>query len=281
MDNSNIYSNSASDDLHTMMLDDYDKCLHIGTSSIIGRRSEQQDAIRADTYYSFIENGKAIAVLCDGMGGLTGGEKASALCSSIVFDTFHKYDNIPSIPMFYKSAIAYSDDEVRNLKAEDGTSILNAGTTLVSVAIEDNDLYWASVGDSHIYIIRDNEIICVTTDHNYLMLLNERVKRGEITKEEAENNPKKEALVSYIGVGGVRYIDINNKPFKLTDGDYVVLCSDGLYRSVTETEIKQVVTKHGKETQIAAEALTSLALSKNLKHQDNTSVIVIQFQDSG
>ena len=277
----NIQNMNAMDDMHTMILDDFDKSVYIGSSSVIGRRKEQQDAIKADTFYSYAENGKAIAVLCDGMGGLTGGAKASELCSSIVYDTFHSNKDLTSVPDFYKSAIYRSNEEVKSMKTDDGNQLLGAGTTLVSVVIEDDQLYWASVGDSRIYIVRGNDILCITKDHNYMMLLNEKVKRGEITQRDAENNPQKEALISYIGIDLVRYVDMNNKGFRLLNGDYIVLCSDGLYRSVSETEIKQVVYSFNQDTQKAAEALTDLALSKNLKNQDNTSVVVIGYVDSG
>ena len=269
------------DDMHTVMLDEFDKSVYIGTSSVIGRRKEQQDAIKSDSYYSYAEDGRVISVLCDGMGGLVGGEKASALCSSIVYDTFHSDTKFPSVPIFYKSVIFQSDEEVRMMKTDEGDQISGAGTTLASVVIDNDKLYWASVGDSHIYIIRGNDILCITKEHNFLMLLNEKVKRGEITQEEADNNPKKEALISYIGIGGVHYVDMNGTGFQLLNGDHIVLCSDGLYRSISEEEIKQIVCDFGTESQQAAEALTSLALSKNLKNQDNTSVIVIGFQDSG
>ena len=272
---------SVMEDMHTMILDEFDKSVYIGTSSIIGRRNEQQDAIKSDSFYAYAENGKAISVLCDGMGGLAGGQKASALCSSIVYNTFHSNTKFPSIPVFYKSVICQADEEVKTMKVDGEMQILGAGTTLVSVIIDDDQLYWASVGDSRIYIIRSNEILCITKDHNFLMLLNEKVRRGEITQEEADSNPRREALISYIGIGGIRYVDMNSRGFHLLDGDYIVLCSDGLYRSVSEDEIKKVVCNFGKETQQAAEALTNLALSKNLKNQDNTSVVVIGYQDSG
>ena len=268
-------------DINTIKLDGLDKSVHIGTSSVIGRRNEQQDAIKSDDFYLYAENRKIISVLCDGMGGLTGGKMASALCSSIVYNTFHSNIEFPSIPEFYKAVICRADQEVNMMELNEDNQALGAGTTLVSVVIDDNLLYWASVGDSRIYIIRGNDILCVTKDHNYLMLLNEKVKRGEITQEEANSNPKKEALISYIGIGGIQYIDMNGRGVNLFDGDYIVLCSDGLYRSLSEEEIKRVVSNFGRETQQAAEALTSLALSKNLKNQDNTSVVVIGYQDSG
>lgn len=278
-----VQPDNAMEDMHTVMLDAYGKNVYIGTSSVIGRREKQQDAIKSDTFYSYIENGRAISVLCDGMGGMQGGEKASALCASLVYEIFHREELTASlsIPNFYKSVIFLADAEVQGMKDEDGSSLTGSGTTLASVVVDDGQLYWASVGDSRIYIIRGDEIFCITRDHNFLMLLNEKVKQGEITQDEADGSPQKEALVSYIGIGGVPYIDMNSKPFQLKDGDFIVLCSDGLYRSVSEDEIKQVVCGRGQETQAAAEALTDLALDKNLKNQDNASVIVIEFQDSG
>lgn len=260
-------------------LDEKNDCLYIGKSSIIGRRDEQQDAIRVDNFYSYIESGKAIAVLCDGMGGLTGGAKASRLCSSMVFDDFHNQPESFSIPVFYRNIILRADNEVKSLKDDNGESILGAGTTLVSVIVEDGHLNWASVGDSRIYIVRGNEILCITTDHNYMMLLKERVKRGEITQEMAEKNPQKEALISYIGIGGVHYVDFNARPLSLSKGDYIILCSDGLYRSLSEEEIKETVLSFEDDTQGAAYRLTLMAMNKNNKFQDNTSVVVLRYQE--
>lgn len=269
----------AEDVVFTLRLDNDEKNVYIGQSSVIGRRKEQQDAIKADNYYAYAESSRAIAVLCDGMGGLTGGANASALCSSIVYAGFHDLKADVAIPEFYKSVIERADIAVKNMKGADGNAIVGAGTTLVSVIIDNGILYWASVGDSRIYIVRGDEIICITKDHNYSMILNERVKNGEITKEEADSNPQKEALVSYIGIGGVRYIDMNVKPVVLADGDKLVLCSDGLYRSLSDSEIKHIIIEYGNDVQAAAQALTEIAIGKNYRNQDNTSVVVVAYQN--
>lgn len=265
------------EDLHTVMIDADEMQVYVGISSVIGRRHEQQDAVKADSDYAFAEEGRGIAVLCDGMGGLSGGERASRLCSDTVYNAFHEMPDGISISQFYAECISRADEAVSALKSDAGTP-LNAGTTMVSVVIEDGMLHWASVGDSRIYIQRGGEIACLTHDHNLLMLLNEKVKRGEITQTEADSDPKKEALISYIGVGGVRYIDRNSRPMELQNGDHIILCSDGLYRTVTEREMAQIVRCFAGETESAAEALTQLALSKRNPHQDNTSVIVLEYR---
>ena len=269
------------DGMQTIRLDFLNRVVNVGTSSVIGKRSQQQDAIRADSFYDYAESGRIIAVLCDGMGGLNSGDRASALCSAMVYNRFHEMKDIPEIPFFFRSVIHESDDAVRIMKDDTGAVITGSGTTLATVVIDDNKLYWAGVGDSRVYIIRGEAILRVTKDHNYLMLLNEMVKRGEITQEEADRHPKKEALVSYIGVGGVRYIDMNVKGVELINGDYIVLCSDGLYRCLSDEEIRQTVYMNKDDAQMAADCLTNLANSKNLRNQDNTSVVVIGYQDSG
>ena len=268
-------------EMKTVLIDNFDRSVHVGISSVIGKRREQQDAVKSDDFSAYMENGRAIAVLCDGMGGMSSGGMASELCSSIVFESFHNKIDSLLIPDFYRNVISESDNAVRNMTDENGSPVKGSGTTMVSVVIDGNKLYWASVGDSRIYILRNDELLCITTDHNYLMLLNERVKRGEITKEEAESDTKKELLISYIGIGGVRYVDMNSQGLNLLNGDYVILCSDGLYRSVSEEEIKQIVHSFEGDAQQIAEVLTDIAIGKNYRNQDNTSVVVISFQDSG
>ena len=265
-----------SDALKTMLIDETYN-VKIGKSSVIGSRPSQQDTIVADDDYAFTKNGKGIAVLCDGMGGLAGGEKASMTCATTIYENFHLCNGI-DIREFYKRVIHQADMDVKILKDEKGNP-LNAGTTMVSVVLSEDNLYWASVGDSRIYIIRDSNIVCITTDHNYLMILNKMVERGEISLSTAVNHSQKEALVSFIGMGGVRFIDRNVKPFKLMPGDIIVMCSDGLYRTLSEDEIKKIACSEIESPQRAADSLTAAAINKNKRNQDNTSVIVVSFKN--
>ncbi len=266
------------DGLKTIELAGVANSLDIGLSSVIGKRKEQQDTVIADDEYMYYENGRAIATLCDGMGGLNGGRKASFTCASLLNDSFHKIRKNDDISTFYRRIVQDLDLSVRCLKSDDG-SLLNSGTTLVSIAVDSGKLNWLSVGDSRIYIIRNNKIRCITHDHNYSMILNDKVIKGEITRDEADKNPQKDALVSYIGMGGVKYIDINTKPFPLFDGDCILLCSDGLYRALDMDEMLAVVSSVSEDMKQCAAALTDCVLSKDLRGQDNTSVIIIKFND--
>lgn len=260
------------ENMQTLNMEHYESYIKIGLASVIGQRAEQQDTIKTDDDYIYMKNGQAIAIVCDGMGGLTGGKQASQKCADILYETFHLLNRERDIHSFFQSAIAQADREVSNME--------HAGTTLVSIVVKEDKLFWASVGDSRIYIIRDGEILCVTKDHNYKLMLEQKVMRGEIDASMAESDPQKEALISYIGMGGVRLIDNNRKEFRLLSGDYVVLCSDGLYRTLEEEEIKDRIQKNGEDTQAACEELTELVMSKGKRNQDNASIVVVHYKSN-
>lgn len=246
--------------------------VQFGSATIIGKREYQQDALAT----SFVPGEeKYIAVLCDGMGGMNGGEQASALCVDIMINAFNS--GVDFVPMFFQENIIEIDDAVASICDEYGNPI-GAGSTLISVIIDKDDFYWASVGDSHIYVIRGDEMLRVNTEHNYMLELQRAVSRGEITQEEALSDPKKDALISYMGMGGVYLMDINQKPLKLYKNDIIVLCSDGLYRALSDDEILDTVKRYISSPQLTADVLVDMVQKKDRPHQDNTSVIVVKYQ---
>ena len=268
------------DALITILIDEFPDRVRTSVSTNIGRRRSQQDAAMVENDYAYTNTNKMIAILCDGMGGLSGGEIASNLCANTLYKDFHAYDVSDNVAGFYKAAINKIDRAVTELKGTDQKPLC-AGTTLASIIILVDKLYWASVGDSRIYLIRDNEIARLTVDHNYGVILDQKVKKNLITKKEAESHPKRDALISYIGMGGVRHIDLNPRPFQLVNGDRMMICSDGLYRSLNDKEIKEIIVNSQFGIKGTADALIDCAMRKNLKNQDNTTVVLVDFFDTG
>ena len=107
------------------------------------------------------------------------------------------------------------------------------------------------------------------------------LRSGRITEEEyAKEEGRAEALISYLGMGDVSLMEINKNPFMLENRDIILLSSDGLYRSLSEQEILQIVKECGEDMQKAASELTAQALGEKVSGQDNTSVVVMQVQYS-
>jgi serine/threonine protein phosphatase PrpC len=217
-------SKDQEDDI-IIRLDQRESFIEITTAggSHIGTRDYQQDALFVSDPARFRrgERGKAYAVLCDGMGGMADGERASCIAVEDLSRDLDALTNYQDIPGFLESALRKID---RMIYQECGEG---SGTTIVTSVILGNQLYWAAAGDSRIYILRDQRMTRVTRDHNYSLLLEKDVEIGKITQEEALTHPQREALISYLGSGDVPLIDANRTPITLEHGDMVLLCSDG------------------------------------------------------
>lgn len=251
--------------------------LEFGAATTIGKREYQQDAIIIPTDSNLNEkNGKLIAILSDGMGGMDNGDVASNICTNGIFNDFYSENEITDYPEFLKSEIVKYDMQIYNLTNQQGEK-LNSGATLLCCIVDQDKAYWASVGDSHIYVIRNNEIIQVNNDHNYMYQLEEKVRRGEITAQQAENDPYKETLISYMGMGGIHLLDLTEEPFMLKSNDIIVLCSDGLYRALSDEVIKEIISIFEGNIQNACDELIQTVIQRDRPYQDNTSVIVIKY----
>lgn len=247
-----------------------------------GNRKYQQDAyyITPSKILAANKKTRVMALVCDGMGGMADGGKASQTAIQMMTQGFKKIEKMPEvdIPAFFRQGIKAIDKVIHDFPKEDGKG---SGTTMVACIAEDNKLYWASVGDSRIYIIRGNEMQQVTRDHNYWLRLMDKVKAGEMTMEEAQAKRRKEALISFLGIGNVSLMDINTTPFEMKYGDVIMLCSDGITKTLTDSQIKKIITEDSgavKPDQ-KAQALVDAATHANSHSQDNTTVVLIHFQE--
>lgn len=261
----------------TQMIDKNKDKIQIGLSSIIGTRKYQQDAVIACSKAYLRKNNfrKGIVVLCDGMGGMNGGELASTITSKKIYEDYLR-SNPTDIPKFLKEEVKKVDTLVYELKDEKNRP-LGSGCTMLCIVIDDDKLFWVSVGDSRIYLIRNEEIVQITEDHNYYSILKKKADSGLLSYEEAANDPRAEALISFIGIGKDSPIDNNEQPFPLQDEDIILLCSDGLYKTLSNEEILSTIRSCSDDVENAAKMLTTVVQNKQRKGQDNTTVSVVKF----
>lgn len=210
-----------------------------------------------------------IFILADGMGGYNGGEVASRLATtsarSYISNNFNKIEHDKeSILNLIKNAVEYANMVVYE-KSEKEKELQGMGTTLDVCLIYNNRVYIGHVGDSRVYRIRKEFLRRLTTDHSYVQQL---VKDGTITKEEAYNHPKKNMLTKALGCTAYVEPDVMVKGF--LKGDILCMSSDGLTNMLKDEEIYNIIKDN---PDVAAEELVKKA--NELGGYDNITVVII------
>lgn len=238
-----------------------------------GNRKYQQDAVYVSANGMIpISSNKAVralAAVCDGMGGMEDGGRASQTAVQMLREDFTKIKNDPKvlIPEFLLSEVRRIDGAI--YQSAGGAS----GTTIVAVAAENDQLYWISAGDSRIYLLRQGELEQKTNDHNYMYHL---MRKG-MPREQAEAQKGSEALISFLGIGNIRLIDRNTDPLQLRLNDMLLLCSDGITKTIPDAQIKEILLSRTSSIEQKAKVLVQAATRKNTRSQDNTSAVILEY----
>lgn len=245
----------------------------VSLKSVIGTREDQQDSAAVRLNY---DNG--IIVICDGMGGHSGGKLASSIAAEKMAETFNNKPQNADIPATFLNILDILDSEVMNLKNSDGTP-MKAGTTLVAAFIEKRIIHWASVGDSRIYIVRGDEIVQVTKDHNYKFRLDNQLTQNKLSLQEyKEKIVDGEALISFIGVGGLELVDINSEPFMLYPDDKVLLTTDGLYKALSNEKILKIISNFSNIKEATDALIKKAQRTTKGSSLDNTTIAIIKIK---
>lgn len=222
--------------------------------------------------YSVIESRAGVAwLVCDGMGGTTGGELAAQLAIDAVRRDLDKHGHVP-VEMALKNAVIEANRVI--VLRRQNQAFSQMGTTMVAVMLNGPEVAIANVGDSRAYLVRGGQIQGLTVDHTYVQQL---VERGEIQPEEALSHPQAHILTRCIGAEPGIEVDVRKLWLWPAEGrrrDVLLLCSDGLYSLVSEAEIAQVVTMF--EPQGACVKLVELAKARG--GYDNITVAIIPLE---
>jgi protein phosphatase len=208
-------------------------------------------------------------MLCD---GVNFDEDTPSYISKRIMDEFYSDDRQQtSIQDFFEAAIDKLDAEIVKF-SNNG----KAGTSLLACVIMGKELYIIGVGGARLYHIRGNGMKQLTSEHRYSIELEAKVSDGEIDAAEAANHPRRNELISYIGVGGIHYIDMNDMPIMLEENDMLFYCSDGLYNILDDSEMLAVINSHKGMFKNCAKELTAAAMdsSGGIKDDDISALLV-------
>ena len=242
----------------------------ISGAQIDGARDYQEDAFLITHLGDSDNEGGSLVIVADGMGGHAAGNVAS----NMAVQTFNKHvtSNFPNenLAEILRESVEQANNSISETVRETA-ALKGMGCTLVATVLEDRFIRWVSVGDSHLYLIRNGDLTKKNADHSYGGFLDRMAAEG--TPVEAEAGFSRNMLMSALTGEDIAEVDCPDTAFELKGGDRVIVASDGLD-----------TLSHGKVLSFAAEAQTAKecveALLKGvdaakMPRQDNTTVVVI------
>lgn len=229
-------------------------------------RTKNQDSIFASNQLEL-----PLFIIADGMGGHNGGEIASRdaieIIKNIFLDNKSKLTSKNNIKKVIEESIQKANKNIYK-KSIELLEYSGMGTTVSLAYIYESSIYIGHVGDSRIYIVSEDKIKQITEDHS---LVNELIKRGEISKEEAEHHPKKNIITRAVGTS--RDIEIDVQEYKYSKAEKLLLCSDGLSNMISEIDILNISNKKIKLLQVGQELIDT---AKKNGGYDNISLIMVE-----
>ncbi|MBR5535929.1 MAG: Stp1/IreP family PP2C-type Ser/Thr phosphatase [Clostridia bacterium] len=216
-----------------------------------------------DSY--IVNEANNIYIVADGMGGHNAGEIASLeACRIIESYILHNKGDIADV---LREAVVKANRDIF-VRAAENSSMQGMGTTIDACVVRDGVINIAHVGDSRVYIISKDSVRKVTRDHSVVGMM---LEEGSITEEEAKNHPQRNYITR--AVGSTITVDVDIVKEKLHDGEWVLMCTDGLTNMVSENVILSVVTGSKSASEGAGELVR---LAKENGGDDNITVVLLK-----
>lgn len=236
-----------------------------------------------DSYW--VDQDLGLMIVADGMGGHAAGEVASQIAVEVVREQVkltQKTGRIPSVGKkpeqlsnnaYLLSASVNMANEMIFSAAQKNLEKKGMGTTLVAVLVNKDLFSVAHVGDSRLYLYRNNALHQVTRDHS---LVEENVSRGLMTREEAEQSDIKNVLTRALGIG--EEVDIDIQDYAFQKDDVFMLCTDGLCKMVADAEVEKALKNLSNPTEMCHNLI---GLANERGGRDNVTVVCGVVSESG
>jgi len=242
----------------------------IAGSQIDGARDYQEDAFLITNLTDSKGKPSALIIVADGMGGHAAGNVASNMAVQSFSKSINTGYPTEAVSEILNESLLKANasitDTVKETPALDGM-----GCTMIGVIIEGRNLWWVSVGDSHLYLLRNRKLTKLNADHSYGGFLDRMEAAG--TPVDAEPGLSRNMLMSAVTGTDIAEIDCPPSPFTLEHGDKLVVCSDGL-DTLSEGKIIQY-SDWADNSKECSEALMDAVEDAAMPRQDNTTAVVV------
>jgi serine/threonine protein phosphatase PrpC len=217
------------------------------------------------------ESGMVLAIVADGMGGHQAGDVASQMTRELLFDSWSNVDKMdnPTIAEDWLNRTILNVNESLYVHAKEHIKCQGMGTTVVAAICTEQFVTIAHIGDSRCYLFNQHGFHQKTEDHS---LVNELVRTGQISVDEAEVHPRKNVLLRALGTESAIKIDVNTMNWE--EGDYLLLCSDGLSNKVTSEDMQRILQS---DVTIKEKSERLVQTANQMGGEDNISVALVLY----
>ncbi len=248
--------------------------IECSVAQIDGARTHQEDSYRIMTDLPIGEGRRGhLYVLCDGMGGHAGGGVASKLICERFSAGFQSAVGEPK-ERFVQGVQEANQALAREIQQR--PDLKSMGSTLLAVWLEGNLIWWISIGDSPLWLLRDGQLKRLNEDHSMTPVLRKMVDIGQMTQAAADTDGKRHILRSAINGADIRLMDIADQPVELFSGDQLVLASDGMETLAPEDIGSTLITTASSSCQQSLNELMQQIQGRHFPEQDNASAILIK-----
>lgn len=240
--------------------------LTIGHAQHIGSRSQQQDTLCVKERES-----RVLLAVADGMGGMSHGEKASQSAME-AFVAAWEQSRAATGRERLKESIRVANEAVFSLAAS-LKSPNELGTTFVAVDVSDGGMDWVSAGDSLIGLCRGGQLRQLNVFHTYGRELDALADKGIVPRDVVASHPERDALTSYLGTVAIPLLDVNEETVALQPEDWIVLATDGLFKTMSTGEIAHAL--RGEPSEVC-QSLVNQTIAARMPFQDNVTVVALR-----
>lgn len=241
----------------------------VAWGQIQGERCSQQDAVACLAW----PNGLHLLLLADGIGGNAGGDVASRTVVESFQNAFINAPDLTARDRLLSALQASNFALFDRITAE--PELEGMGTTLISATLEGNALSWVSVGDSPMWLVRRREIRRLNAIHSVGAVLDERVKDGMMSADEAAAALDRSDLIEAVRGLDINLVDAPSSQFCLYPNDRLLLASDGV-ETCSNNVLQKIAGSDGRSSSEIVEAILFEVERQARPDQDNTTVIAVR-----
>ena len=236
----------------------------------LGARKDQQDSYGMTDPALYGQQG-VMAIVADGMGGLANGKAVSSALVNTFLGGFRGVLNYDKPQDQLMDLTITANQRINQMLA----GAERSGSTLLAVIVRDGRMHFLTVGDSRIYLYRSGALLQLNREHIYQEELAVKAVNRQVHMSQVTEDRQAHSLTSFVGIGNLPHMDRNYEGIRLVEGDRIMLCSDGVFGTLTQEQMEYALS--AEDVKESARLMRDMIVEINKPYQDNNTGLILEY----